>query len=181
MHSTDISNHDEKYHLLQLHNNCSNAFDILYTKYWEVVYANAYKRLNDADQAKDITQEIFLKLWNNRQSVKIENLPAYLHTAVKNAVFNWFEKEKKYIPVSDLLIETEAATEQADSGLLRKELLRTYEALLKTLTSSQQIIFRMRFQQDETTTMIAQKLGISRKTVQNQLGKSLIHLRESIL
>ncbi len=59
--------------------------------------------------------------------------------------------------------------------------MKVYEALIKTLTPSQQEIFRMRYQQDMTTAQIAEQLNISRKTVQNQLGKSIIHLRESLL
>ncbi|EDM35486.1 putative RNA polymerase sigma factor [Pedobacter sp. BAL39] len=180
MLTKDTSGFDEELLLLELRNNSSLAFDALYHKYWDLVYVNAHKRLRDQDQAKDITQEIFLKLWSNRHSSKIRNLPAYLHTAVKNAVFNHFEKEKKYTPVSTLLLETEAAREQADAHLLGKELYKTYECLLKTLSNAQQAIFKMRFHQDESTSEIAQKLGISRKTVQNQLGKSLLVLRDAL-
>lgn len=180
MLTKDISNFDEERLLLDLRNDSSLAFDALYHRYWDVVYMNAYKRLQDRDQAKDITQEIFLKLWNSRHTSKIQNLPAYLHTSVKNAVFNHFEKEKKFSPVSSLLLETAAAKEQADAHLLGKELYKTYESLLKTLSSAQQTIFKLRFHQDESTNDIAQKLGISRKTVQNQLGKSLLVLRNAL-
>ena len=61
---------------------------------------------------------------------------------------------------------------------LRKEFMIKYENLINTLTASQQQIFRMRYQQELSTAEIAEKLNISRKTVQNQLGKSMNNLRE---
>ena len=181
MHATDTTNQKEKILLLELQNGDSSAFDALYNQYWDVVYSNAYKRVKDMDVAKDITQEIFFKLWNNRVTAKIKNLPAYLQTAVKNAVYNWFERTKKYIPVTELIIDTEVSADSADSRVLKNELLRTFEAQVKKLTSSQQVIFKMRYDQDDTTAEIALKLGISRKTVQNQIGKSLVFLREAML
>ncbi len=181
MHTKDLINCDDDFLLTELRSDCSLAFDALYNKYWQLVYANAHKRLGDEDLAKDITQEIFLKLWNLRHQSSIKNLPAYLYTAVKNAVYNYFEKEKKYVAVTDLIMDREVSNEGADSRLLVNELLRTYEVLLKKLSGSQQIIFKMRFDEDESTQAISQKLGISRKTVQNQLGKSLLQLREAMM
>ena len=181
MHTKDLINCDDDFLLAELRSDSSLAFDVLYNRYWQLVYASAHKRLDDEDLAKDITQEIFFKIWNLRRQSLIQNLPAYLYTAVKNAVYNYFEKEKRYVPVTDLILESEVSTEGADSRLLVKELLRTQEVLLKKLSISQQVIFKMRFDEDESTQAISQKLGISRKTVQNQLGRSLLQLREALM
>ncbi|TWI85837.1 RNA polymerase sigma-70 factor (ECF subfamily) [Lacibacter cauensis] len=162
--------------LQQLQNNDAAAFDTLYDKYWKLVYSAAYKRLNDENYAKDITQDIFLQLWQRRHQLTITHLPAYLYTAVRNNVLKWMEKTQRITPVPELLEQT--ANEGADAALLRKEFMIKYENLINTLTASQQQIFRMRYQQELSTAEIAEKLNISRKTVQNQLGKSMNNLRE---
>ena len=63
-----------------------HAFNVLFEKYWEKAYSDAYKRLKNEEDAKDIVQEIFIKIWLNRQTQTIENFPAYLHVAIRNNV-----------------------------------------------------------------------------------------------
>lgn len=164
--------------LQQLQGNEVAAFDALYDKYWGAVYTAAYKRLKDANYAKDITQDIFLQLWHRRHELEIENLSAYLYTSVRNNVLKWMEKEQRITPIPELLDQTNASKDAADAKLLRKEFMIKYENLINTLTSSQQQIFRMRYQLDLSTAEIAEQLNVSRKTVQNQLGKSMANLRE---
>ncbi|WP_036691884.1 RNA polymerase sigma factor [Pedobacter glucosidilyticus] len=172
---------EDKLLLLQMQENDDNlAFDTLYDKYWEQMYNAAYKRLKDADYAKDITQDIFLQLWLRRKELSIDNLVSYLHTSVRNNVFKWMEKEQRYTPIPEVLIQLGIAKDQTDAEILRKEFLIKYERLINSLTPSQQEIFRMKYQEDLTTQQIADKLQISRKTVQNQLGKSMAQLRESL-
>ena len=166
--------------LQQIKNDSSEAFDMLYDKYWEQVYHAAFKRLKDADYAKDITQDIFLQIWHKRKNLNIDYLAPYLFTSVRNNVFKWMEKEQKFTPIPDLLAKLLKTREEADAELLRKEFMQKYEALINTLTPSQQEIFRLRFHDDLSTKDIAEKLQISRKTVQNQLGKSVNQLRESL-
>lgn len=172
---------EDKLLLLKLKEGSEWAFDALYEKYWQGLYAAAFKRLDDPDQAKDITQDVFLQLWLKREETEIENLAGYLFTAVKNKVFNWLEKESKYTPVPDLLLLLETSHDQADARVLKTEFIQTYEALINTLTLSQQKIFRLRYQEELSTSEIAAQLDISRKTVQNQLGKAVAQLRASLV
>lgn len=172
---------EDKLLLLKLKEGSELAFDALYEKYWQGLYAAAFKRLDNPDQAKDITQDVFLQLWLKRNEAHIDNLRAYLFTAVKNKVFNWLEKESKYTPVPELLLLLETSHDAADARLLKDEFIKTYEALINTLTLSQQQIFRLRYQEELSTSEIAAQLNISRKTVQNQLGKAVAQLRASLV
>ncbi|WP_411274952.1 sigma-70 family RNA polymerase sigma factor [Daejeonella sp.] len=158
-----------------------HAFNVLYEKYWSQTYSNAYKRLKDDDQAKDVVQEIFTHIWLKKETLHIDNLPAYLNIAVRNRVFKLIEKQKLIHPFFDTLETMPAMYLQADANLLWKEFFRSYEALLTTLPPQRQLIFRLRFQEDLPTKNIATQLGLCRKTVQNQLGKAIEQLRISLL
>ena len=171
---------EDKLLLLRLKEGSSEAFDVLYEKHWQNVYAAAFKRLQNPDLAKDMTQDVFLQLWLKRAESNILNLPAYLHTSVRNMIFNWMERERKFTPVPDLLLQLKVSMDEADSAILLKEFMEAYEALILTLTPSQQVIFRMRYQQDLSTAAIAELLDISRKTVQNQLNRAVTQLRASL-
>lgn len=175
------SNHTDDVLLLQqVEEGCKHAFNVLYEKHWAKAYAEAYKRLKDTDQAKDVVQEIFTHVWLKRESLHIDNLPAYLNVAIRNKVFKLVEKQKLIHPFLDILEDMPAAYQQADDNLLWKELLMSYEALLNTLPPKRQIIFRLHYQNDLPTKDIASQLGVSRKTVQNQLLKAIEKLKVSL-
>jgi RNA polymerase sigma-70 factor (family 1) len=165
----------------EIENGNRDSFNLLYGRYWERAYNEAYKRLKDHDQAKDIVQEIFTHIWIKRETLHIESLPAYLNVAIRNRVFKLAARQKLTNAFLDRAEMIPAAYQQADADLLWKEFFRSYEALLAALPPKRQIIFRLRFQHDLPTKDIARQLGLSRKTVQNQLGKAIEKLRISIL
>lgn len=173
-------NVDDQYLLAQMKGDDESAFHLLYDRYWEQVYNAAYKRLKDADYAKDITQDIFLRLWSRRKELQIAFVPSYLYMSVRNNVFKWMEKEQRFTTIPDLLACLEQRSDRADVELLRKEFMAKYEAMVNSLPAAQQTIFKLRFHDDLSTKEIAEKLNISRKTVQNQLGKSVGQLRDAL-
>lgn len=164
----------------EIKNGNQTAFNILFEKYWETIYSKAYKRLKNADDAKDIVQEIFTHLWIKRESLSIQNLPAYLHVSVRNQVFKIVSKKSNYsfFSLLDNVVEKGFRT---DTNLLWKEFFHSYQALLKTLPPRRQEIFRLRFDEDLSTKEIASRLDISQKTVQNQLGKAIETLKVTLL
>lgn len=166
--------------LHRLREGSRDAFNALYDRYWQTVYAAAFKRLGSTDQAKDITQDFFLQLWLKRQDLHILHLPAYIHTAVRNRVLNVLEAEKKFLPFAGLLLEELPGTEGSDALARRNELLQAYHRLVDALPPARQAIFRMKFDEGASSDEIARQLNISRKTVQNQLGKALARLRASL-
>ena len=167
--------------LQQVEQGSKQAFNVLFEKYWEKAYSDAYKRIKEYDAAKDIVQEIFTHIWINRETLHIENLPAYLHFAIRNRVIKFISKQKLIHPFFNILDNIPEKNSQADAQLLWKEFFKSYEALLETLPPKRQIIFRLRYQEDLSTKDISMQLGVTRKTVQNQLGKAIETLKVSLL
>ncbi|HEV8084895.1 MAG TPA: sigma-70 family RNA polymerase sigma factor [Chitinophagaceae bacterium] len=167
--------------LQQLKNDNKRAFQILFEKYWQQGFSDAYKRVKDYDAAKDIVQEIFTQIWINREKQHIENFPAYLNIAIRNRVIKFFTREKHAHSFFDIAEKIAQKNCAADGNLLWKEFSTSYENLLKSLPEKRQIIFRLRYQDDLSTKAISNQLGITRKTVQNQLGKAIETLKVSLL
>lgn len=168
--------------LLQLvEQDCKQAFKVLFEKYWEKAYLDAYKRIKEYDAAKDIVQEIFTHIWINRKTLHIENFPAYIHVAIRNRVIKYITKQKLIHPFFDILDNIPEKNAQADAPLLWKEFFKSHEVLLESLPPKRQIIFRLHYQEDLSTKEISMQLGITRKTVQNQLGKAIETLKVSLL
>lgn len=157
-----------------------SAFGSIYERYWARLFNAACKRTGDEDSAKDITQDIFLQLWQRRQELEIDNLPAYLLTAVRNNVFKYMEKQQRYTPISELVEQLLSSGEYTDGQLAITELTARFTKLLERLTPSQQEIFRLRFEEEMGTLDIARRLNIAQKTVQNQLTRSVAQIRQAI-
>lgn len=166
--------------LLELKKGNKEAFSRLYDKYWQQAYSKAYIRLGNSDQAKDVVQDVFLNIWARREHT-IGNFPAYLHIAVRNQVFKIIAKEKKKYPFLDMLEVIQEQGSQPDRNLLWKEFYKSYQLQIEKLPPKRQKIFRLHFHKDLPTKKISAELGISRKTVQNQLGKAVAQLRTSLM
>lgn len=162
----------------------ATAFSTFYERYWKWIFNAAYKRLENAEAAKDISQEVFSQLWLQLQSEDapvIENLRAYLYVVVRNHVFRWMEKERKFVPVSDVLDLLDQHGDAADAGILFDELLDSYRQLIESLSPQQRLIFQLRYDEGLTSREIAGQLQVSEKTVRNQLGRALGKVKTRIV
>lgn len=173
-HSTDA------FLIAQMMQGNGHAFNLLFRRYWEEAYSTAYKRIRDEEQAKDIVQDIFTHIWINRSTLRINNVPAYLNRAIRNKVIKAVVKQKQHHPFFDILENLPGKEFGADTPVLWKEFYMACENLLNSMSPQRRAIFRLRFDEDLPTNEIASMMGLSRKTVQNQLGKALEKLRVSL-
>lgn len=158
------------------------SFNLLYRKYWDDVYRNSFYLLKDEELAKDVTQDVFVSLWNNREKLQINNLKAYLSVCVRNRVLRIFEKKKLFVPFEVLVSDTEKVLNQesADFLTLKHEFLEAYKNLLQSLPLQRRKIFDAYFEEGLSTDEIADRLSLSRKTVQNQLGRAMSFLKTNL-
>lgn len=160
------------------------AFGTFYERYWKFVFNAAFKRLGNAEASRDISQEVFSQIWLRLQSEPapvIDDLRAYLYVAVRNHVFKWMEKERRFVPVSDVLVMLERQGDAADAGLLFEELLAAYRQVIERLPEQQRLIFRLRYEEGMSSSEIADQLNLSEKTVRNQLGRAASKMKARIV
>lgn len=167
--------------LQRMRNDDREAFNVLFGKYWAWMYDKAFKRLKDPVAAKDIVQDIFVYLWVNRHQV-ITNLPAYLHVSVRNRVLQSLRAKKNreaFLDPADRIFDNLLSNDP--TALQRKEFYHSFEKLVSSLPPKRQEIFRLRYNEELNTRDIALKMGLTQKTVQNQLGKAVDKLRVALL
>ncbi len=169
--------------LASLKNGDHSAMEEIYRQYWENIFDTAFKRLGDEDIAQDITQEIFISLWENRSKLNIEhNLDAYLYTAVKYRVINYFRsvslKDKQKNALLQLM--QEEVTAAADTRLILKDLSEELDQAIATLPEKMQRVFSMSRKQQKTIQEIANELNVSTQTVKNQLTSATKLLKKNV-
>ncbi|WEK18585.1 MAG: sigma-70 family RNA polymerase sigma factor [Candidatus Pedobacter colombiensis] len=156
------------------------AFDEAYKRYWKKLYSEAYKRLRSAELCEEVIQDVFADFWVKREEKQIIELFPYLLTAVRYQVYMLYKKGRS-MPVFEEPLEYMAQESlQADSLFCEKELKASIEAWLTLQPEKRREIFKMRFMQDLTTREISEILGVSQKTVQNQLLTATASLRASL-
>lgn len=70
------------------------SFDRLYLATWYNLYNQAWRRVEDEDVSKDMVQDVFIKLWEGRESINIKgSVASYLNVVLKNRVMDYFQSE----------------------------------------------------------------------------------------
>ncbi|ODS83303.1 MAG: hypothetical protein ABS46_06875 [Cytophagaceae bacterium SCN 52-12] len=154
-----------------------DAFTRIYQRYWESLYRSGYAILQDADVCDDIVQDIFVWLWNNREKHITDHLAPYLHAAVRYKVANVIRHGKIR---SEYVEQAKANYHKAMEGDHNTELLELQEIIAQftdRLPTRARQIFRMSREEFLSNREIAKQLGISEKTVENQINLTLNKLR----
>lgn len=155
------------------------AFSKIFYRYQSLLFDFAYKRIHDKDEAKDIVQEIFVRLWNNRADLEIRiSLRSYLYRAVLNEMLNALRHkviQEEYVNSLQEMINLD--TRQADYHIRETDMERLIETEIAALPPKMREVFEMRKKEYFTNKEIAGKLGISEQTVETHMKRALRVLR----
>lgn len=168
--------------LVNLKNGDEKAFETLFWEYNTHVYHFIYSLLYEKSLAEDLTQTVFLKIWEKRDTIDPEQgFDSYLFTIARNLVY----KETQSRLLSEKFMQTvQARLSDADSLMEEKidaESLREYiNSLVEELPPARREIFRLSRNEHLSYREIAERLSISEKTVETQLNRALRFLREKL-
>ena len=162
--------------------NDQQAFEQLYTRHWAGLYQSAFFILRDGDACKDIIQDVFVWLWEHRHSVQIKSVPSYLRAAVRFKIANYIRSGRIRASFFDELAALNPTVLPPDSQELAevRELRALIHQVIGELPPKCQEIFRLSREEQLTNQQIAEKLGLSVKTVENQKTIALRRLRSGV-
>jgi len=167
--------------IIQLNEGSEQAFDRIYKIFSPRVFSFALSLLSNRTEAEEIVQEIFIKVWERRQEISVSgSFESYLFTICKNAILNTirnadyhrvFLEYKRYNPEPDPVLDQE---------LNYRELDTLYKKAINKLSPRKKEIFILNRTQALSYPEIAQKLGISIKTVRNQMDAASAEIKDLI-
>lgn len=172
----DVIKEAETALLEELRSGSRHAFETLYRCFWDKLYLTAYNILRDRETCEDVIQEIFAQLWIRRETQKIDNLKAYLFTAVRFQIFRCI-KEKK---CKNEFVNQLAAlpVDFFDSSLVEKELDEAVKTGIEKLPKKCKEIFVLSRHEHLSNKEIALQLDVSIKTVENQMTIAIKKMRK---
>ncbi|WP_324372164.1 RNA polymerase sigma-70 factor [Pedobacter sp.] len=155
------------------------TFEHLFKAHYKELHAYAGVMLRDADMAEEIVQGMFLKFWEKRELLNIQtSIKAYLYKCVYNDSMNYLKHEKVKTKYHDFAAYTmNNEHEPASSRVELTELEIKLQKALNELPEACRTIFQMSRFEELKYREIAEQLGLSIKTVENQMGKALKILR----
>jgi RNA polymerase sigma-70 factor (ECF subfamily) len=175
---------NEKEWIKLLKQGSQKAFDSLYQMYSKRLYAYCYQYTKSREETEEIVQDVFLKLWLNRSSIRQEDTINYLlFTIAKNQLINGyksrlnsfaFEEYVDYCDREDLSVNNTAYQVEYD------DFCRLLDKAMKHLNNTQQKVFDYCKLRQLSSKETAKRLSLQEQTVKNQLSIAIKILREEL-
>ena len=154
--------------------------EILFRKYYAGLCKSLYKILRDATLAEDIVQEVFLKVWEMRETLKMEEaIQSYLYRSCYNTALNFLKQLKKNTDIDSLELSI-AGTETAEKSLSFRETEAEILKAIDALPPKTKLVFSLSRFEELSYKEIADRLDISVKSVEKHMGIALQRLRENL-
>lgn len=169
-------------HIKKLKEGDMQSFNFLFNKYYKdlVHFCNIF--LKDQGNSEDIVQELFFRLWENREKLTIESsLKSYLITAAKNNCFEELKHQEVVRTHQDYVMSRNDIIDyDTENYLLYSELNERLQEVMQKLPEDMRIIFEMNRFGNLKYREIAEKLNVSVRTVESKISKTLELLRKQL-
>lgn len=157
------------------------VFERAFRDYFKALHAYAFTIIRDEENAEEIVQNVFFKLWEKKENIdEITSLKAYLYRATYNDSLNFLKHTKVKAAYETYAKSTGSDKSDAVDTLSTKELQAKIDKALNELPEQCRTIFQMSRFEELKYREIAEQLNLSVKTVENQMGKALKVLREKL-
>jgi len=158
------------------------AFEMLFRTFYQPLCNYAYTFTQDRDEAEEVVQSTFLSIWEKYKTLEIHTaMKPYLYAMVRNSCLNIIKHEKiKQKHIQSEMVLGERSSESVTHTVLAIELDERIQQALEKLPEQCRLIFKLSRFEDLKYAEIAEHLGLSVKTVENQMGKALKIMREQL-
>lgn len=161
-----------------------HAYEAIYFEFYDVLYHLALQYLNNKQQAQEMVQDAFLKLWEIRESINSNtNIRNFLYTIIKNNSLNFLRNKQTALKHHDIIqhheleMQYQSLQRIGDELMIADELQAKIEVALDKLPEDVRTVFIMSRFEDLKNAEIADKLGVSIKTVEARMTRALKHLK----
>lgn len=170
---------DEKDLLRRLQGGDHSAFDKLYQTHSKALYWKLRRMVKDGDEADELLQDLFVKVWENRQKILVQqSFEAYLYRIAQRMAVDYFRKLARQNRVQDEAFHyTDATAEDTEELLIAKETRQLLDDAIAQLPEQRQRAFILCKIEGKSHQEAAEIMGISPNTVHNHLVKAMSTVR----
>jgi RNA polymerase sigma-70 factor (ECF subfamily) len=156
------------------------AFEAVMRQHERLVLVTALRLLGNIEDAKDVSQEVFLRLYRNLGKVQAErNYQAWLYRVTVNVCHDMGRKRKPSVAMEDVPDPVSRADDPQQS-LTGAERQRVLQMSLRTLSTKERAALVLRDLEGLSTEDVARALGSSEATVRSQISKARVKMRDFV-
>lgn len=177
-----ISAYEEKLLLKEVSEGNEKAFRTLYDAYFNHLSAYIFKLCKSETATEEIVQDIFVKIWVNRASLRLMDTPeAYIFSMARNKTIDYLRRLSKESNLINVLEQQlSASNNDVEAKLDVEELRLLIEEALNQLSIQKRKIFQLSRNEGLSHDEIAAVMHLSKSTVKNHLSETLQHVREHL-
>ena len=170
-----LSKQEEKELIIRIIESDGNAFEKIYYLYVERVYYFALRYLKNPDDAEEIVQEVFTKIWESRNNIDPElSFSGYLLTTTKNTIFNDNRKKVNHQAYCKyVILYLQKHRHNVEDEIIYNDLMALLKETVSNLPPKRQEIFKLSRFQGKSYKEISEILGISEKTIETHMRLAL--------
>ena len=156
----------------------ADAFRRAFDDYYEPLCGFAVRYVGSLDEAREVVQDVFLKVWQRRETLEISaSLKSYLYRGVHNQALNYAERRRR---LTDFEAVEPQADDRADSRAICGELAATVGRAVAEMPERRQMAFRLHREEGMSYAEIGEAMGISPRTVEVHISAALRDLRARV-
>jgi RNA polymerase sigma-70 factor (ECF subfamily) len=178
-------NSDEKILVLKLKHGDQSSFNLLYKKYASTLFHFAMKYLKSKDDAEEIVQHLFYKIWERKADLNEElSFKSYLFQIAVNDIYNKFKKqvnERKYHEYIKETVGNGEVIAVADNRFDFQDLLDVVKKAIDKFPPQRKVIFTLNKIDGYSINEIAEQLNLSVRTIENQVFRGVKVLRSQMV
>ena len=172
--------HPDENTLIRVTQGDEAAFTELYNYYKAPALRFTVSLLKDVEEAENMIQDVFMKIWIKRAQIKPEhNFSSYLFTCLRNMAFDHFKKVEKSEQLRKQFMELIVSAGE-DEKEEKERRITMVQTAVDSLSIKRKLILKLNIEEGKSYQEIAEFLRISKNTVKNQLVKAKQILREKV-
>ena len=154
------------------------AFEAVFKLYYQQLCVLAYTILKEREEAEEIVQEAFVKIWERRHRIELKSsIRNYMYSTVRNSCFNYLKHQSVERDYETAIKRGNDSYNLVEEEVVGKELNVIINKTIEQLPEKRREIFELSRYEGLKYSEIAERLNISIKTVEAQMGQALKYLK----
>lgn len=158
-----------------------SSFNEIFRRFYAPMLRYCCRFVPDVDAATEIVQDLFVRIWTGREKLSVNtSLEQYLARSVRNSAITYINTERRHAETQQAVFAEQVEETDPSDTLQTKNLERSYQKLLAAMPEKRREVFLASRFDGLKYAEIAEKLGISPKTVEAHMGAAIKQLKEGL-
>jgi RNA polymerase sigma-70 factor (family 1) len=155
------------------------AFEELFERYCPRIYQFSYSYLKNREDAEELVQDVFLKIWEKREMLDTsKNIKSFIFKIAVNSIYDFIRHRNIETAYKEFAAANfEQSTDNTWHQVIFDEMFENLDRLVKQMPPERQKIFKLSREEGLSSEEIARKLDLSKRTVENQLYRAIAFLK----